>query len=92
MEIVSLLLIVFFAYIFLKLFGAFFHAGIWLLALPFKILAVALSIVVTLVVLVPLGFAGALLSLIAIPAALFVLLLPLLLIVGGLWLLFRQSD
>lgn len=90
MEIITLLLIVFIAYIILKLFAAFFHAGIWLLALPFKLLAVVLSSLFVVFVLVPLGVVGALLSLLAVPVALSVLLLPFLLIGLGLWLLLRQ--
>lgn len=90
MEIITLLLIVFIAYVVLKLFAAFFHVGIWLLALPFKLLAVVLSSLFVIFVFIPLGVVGALLSLIALPVALLVFLLPFLLIAAGLWLLLRQ--
>ena len=90
MELIILLLIILVAYIIMKLMTVFFHAGIWLLALPFKLLALLLSSIIVVFVLVPLGVVGALLSLLAVPLAFFIYLLPFLLIILGLWLLQRQ--
>jgi len=91
MELVSVLLIVFIAFIILKLFAAFFHAGVWLLALPFKLLAVLLSSVIVVFVLVPLGVVAGLVGLLAVPFALLILLAPFLLLAAGLWLLMRRN-
>ena len=91
MEIISIALILLIAYIILKLFGALFHSGIWLLALPFKLLAIVIASLLVVFVLVPLGVVGALLSLLAVPIVLVALLLPFLLIGLGLWLLSRQQ-
>ncbi len=92
MEIISIVLIILIAYLILKLFAVFFHAGIWLLALPFKLLAITLSTLLVVFVLVPLGVIGGLLSFLAVPVVLAALLLPFLLIGLGLWLLIRHNQ
>jgi len=90
MELISALLIILLAVVFLKILGAIFHAGIFVLALPLKLLAVALSAIVFAVVLIPLGVVAGLASLIVLPVVLVGPLLPIILLGGGLYLLLRN--
>lgn len=90
MEIISILLIVLLGIFFLKLFALFFQAGIWVIALPFKILAFLISTVVIVAVLIPLGIVAGLLSIIVLPLALIGPLLPFLLLGLGLWLFLKK--
>ena len=89
MEILTILLIIFFAVLFLKLFSLLFQTGIFLILLPFKILAVLLSGLLVGLVLVPLGIVGALAGLVIAPLALLVVFLPVILIIWGIYLLTR---
>ena len=89
MELIGALLLILLAVGFLKILGLIFHAGIFVLTLPLKILGVALSALVFAVVLVPLGIVSAIAGLIALPALLLGPLLPILLIGGALYLLFK---
>ena len=91
MEILSVLFIVIFVVIFLKLFSVLLHTGVFLLTLPIKILSVLFSLFVVLVVLVPLGVVGVVAGLLAAPLFLAAFLLPVFLIVYGIYLLINRS-
>lgn len=91
MELIAVLLIILFAVIFMKLLALSLHVGIALLTLPLKLLAVALSGVVVGLVLIPLGLVAGLAGLIVLPVALAGPLIPVALVLGGLWLLFRSN-
>jgi len=90
MEIVSIVLIFLIAIVILKLVGVIFHAGIVMIALPFKLLALALSGFVVVLVLIPLGVVAGLIGLIALPLAILGPFLPFILIALGLWALLRR--
>lgn len=90
MEIVSIVLIFLIAIVILKLVGVIFHAGIFMIALPFKLLALALSGIVVVLVLIPLGVVAGLIGLIALPLAILGPFLPFILIALGLWALLRR--
>jgi len=91
LEIIGVLLIVLIVVAFFKILGVVFHAGVWVLALPFKILGVLIGALVLFAVLIPLGVVGVLASVIMIPLALIVALLPFILVGAGLWLLLRNN-
>ena len=91
MELVSLLLIVLFAWLFIKLFAFFFHTAAALLILPFKLLAVGLASLLVIFVFVPLGFVAAIAGAVLAPLAILVPLLPFLLIGLGIYLLAKNS-
>jgi hypothetical protein len=88
MEAIGVLFILFVVWLVFKIAGGIFHAGFWLLALPFKLLALAISLVIGLVVFVPVVIIG---SLLIIPVALLAGLFPFILLIGGLWLLLRRN-
>ncbi len=90
MEIIAVLLIILLTMLFLKILAAVLHVGIFMLTLPFKILAGVLSIFVVGFILIPIGLAAGIASLIMAPFVLLIPLLPLLLIGGGIWLLLRN--
>ena len=90
MEIIAVLFIVLFAVIFLKIIAALLHVSIFMLTLPFKILAGVLSVIVVGVILIPLGLIAGIAGLILAPLALLLPLLPLLLIGGGIWFLLKN--
>ena len=90
MEILAVLFFILLAVIFLKILAFVFHVGIFMLALPFKILAISLSAIIVALVLIPLGVIGGLAGLIILPLVIFIPLLPVLLIGVGLWLLLRH--
>lgn len=90
MELISALLIILLAVVFLKVLGLIFHAGIFVLAIPIKLLAVALSALIFAVVFVPLGVVTGLAGLIVLPVVLIGPILPLLLLGGGLYLLLKN--
>ncbi len=89
MEIITILFIVLLAIVFMKILAFSLHVGIALLTLPLKLLAVAFASVVVAFVLVPLGVVAGLVGIFVLPFALAIPLLPVLLVLGGLWLLFR---
>lgn len=92
MEIIGILIAVIIILAFVKLLGLLFHAGVWVIALPFKILFAVIGAIITLAILVPLGVFGALASIIVIPLALLIPLAPFLLIGFGVWLLVRKNG
>ena len=89
MEIIALLLIVIFSIVILKV---FVHVGIFMITLPFKILSIVLSTLIVVLILIPLGIVGALAALIAIPFAILILLIPVALILWGVYLLGKSSK
>ena len=89
MEIIAVLLIILFSFIILKILAFFLHAGVFMLTFPFKILGIILSVLLVGLILVPLGLAGALISLV--PLGLLVLLSPLILVAIGIILLLKNS-
>lgn len=91
MEILSLLLILAFVVVFLKIFSVLLNTGIFLLTLPIKILAVFLSTFIVLVVLLPLGIIGAIAGLLVAPFLLLTILVPVILIIFGIFLLINKS-
>jgi len=91
MEILSILLVILLIVIFLKLFSVLLHTGFFLLTLPIKILSVVLSVFVVLAVLLPLGIIGAVAGLLAVPLIILAFLLPVFLILYGIYLLINRS-
>ena len=92
MEIIGVLIVVLIIIAFLKLLGVIFHAGVWVIALPFKIIGAVLGLLVMVVILVPLGIFGALASIIMIPIAIIIPLAPFILVGLGIWLLVKKNG
>ena len=90
MELIALLMIVLFSLVFFKILGLLFHTGMFLILLPFKILAVLFSALLVVFILVPLGIVGAIAGVFLAPFALLVIFLPVLLIIWGIYLLVRN--
>jgi len=90
MEILSVLFIAMFVVVFLKLFSILLHTGIFLLALPFKILSVFLSLFVVLAILLPLGIVGAVAGLLLAPLVILAFLLPVFMIFYGIYILINR--
>ena len=90
MEILALLLVFCFIYLFLKLFAFIFNAGVFLITLPFAILATLLSVIVVVAVMVPLGIVGALAGIVLVPFAFLGPVLPVVLIILGAVVLLRR--
>jgi len=90
MELIGVLLLILLTVIFLKILGVIFHAGIFVLALPIKLLAMGLAGLVFGLVLLPLGIVAGLASLIVLPVVLIGPILPILLLGGGLYLLLKN--
>ena len=88
MEIIALLLIVIFSFVILKV---FVHVGVFMITLPLKILSIVLSTLIVVLVLIPLGIVGGLAALIAIPFAILIPLIPIALILWGVYLLGKSS-
>lgn len=90
MEVIAILLFVLFGVLFLKILGALFHVGIFVLTLPFKLLAFVFSGLVVFLVLIPLGVVAGLASLVVLPFALLTPLLPIALIGFAVWIFLRD--
>ena len=75
MELLAIIFIGFLVVVLIKAIGLFFQAGVFVIALPFKILGIILS--------------AALVAVFIIPVALVFASLPLLLIFLGIWLISR---
>ncbi len=91
MELMSLILIVLFAWLFFKLLGFIFNAAAFLIILPLKLLALGLASLLVIFVLVPLGLVAGLAGLILAPLAVLVPLLPFVLIGIGVYLLIQHQ-
>ena len=92
MEIIGILIGVLIIIVFLKMLGFLFHAGIWAITLPFKIIGAIIGAIITVAILIPLGIFGAIASIIVIPFALIIPLAPFLLVGLGIWLLVRRNG
>jgi hypothetical protein len=93
MEILAVFLIFCFIYIFLKLFAFIFNAGVFLITLPFIIMASVLSVIFVVIIMVPLGIVGALAGMLMIPFAFLGPVLPIVLIfLGAIFLLRRMAQ
>ncbi|MEJ2544037.1 MAG: hypothetical protein P8Y99_08210 [Calditrichaceae bacterium] len=92
MEIIGILIAVVIIIAFVKLLGILFHAGVWVIALPFKILFAVIGAIISVAIFVPLGVFGVLASIIVIPLALIIPLAPFLIIGLGIWLLVRKNS
>lgn len=88
--LLSLFLFIVLAWIVLKLFGVFFHAGVFMIALPFTILGLVIALVLTPLILVPLGLFAGLAGILLMPFAFVLPLLPVLIIAAGIWLLLKN--
>lgn len=91
MELFSVLVMLLAALLFLKVLSVLFNTGIFILILPLKILAVLFSVFVVFLIAVPLGLIGTVAGLLAAPLVLFFILLPVILILVGIFLLIRRS-
>ena len=87
MELISILLLIICAVVFFKVLAFFFHAGIFVLTIPLKILGLLLTLLFTVFILIPAGLATVFL----IPLAIITPLIPLLLIIAAVVLLLRRS-
>lgn len=89
MEIIALLLIIFCSVIILKV---FVHLGIFMITLPFKLLALVISVLVVVLIMIPLGIVGGLAALITIPVVILIPLIPVVLVLWGVYLLGKSSK
>ncbi len=78
------------AVIFIKLLAIILHVGFYMLAIPIKLLALAVAAIIVWLVLIPVGLVAGLAGLIVLPLALAGPLLPLVLLFGGIYLLLRR--
>jgi len=91
MELISVFLLLFFAWLFIKILGFIFTAGAAILTIPLKLLAILFSSLIVFLVLIPLGIIGFLASLIIFPVVILSPLIPIVILIAGFWLLFRKS-
>lgn len=92
MEIIVILLAVILILAFLKFLGLIFHAGVWIIALPFKIIGLLIASVVMIAVFIPLGVLGAIASIVMIPVVIIIPLAPFIIIALGIWLLVKRNE
>lgn len=92
MEIIGILIVVLIIIAFLKFLGIIFHAGVWAIALPFKIIGAVIGSLIMLFIFIPFGILGVLASVIMIPIALIIPLAPFILVGLGIWLLVRKNG
>ena len=88
MEIFSVLLIVLGVVVLVKLFSA----GLYILSIPIKLVFLLLSIIFSIFLIIPFGIFSGLISLLMIPFAIIIPLLPIVLIVAGVLLLAKRSN
>ena len=77
MDIIAVFVIIFFVFLLFKFLGTLFHAGAFVITLPFKILGAVISI--------------AFFALFIFPLAVVFAILPIALIIFGLWLIVKNS-
>ena len=92
MEIIGVILAVLIIVAFLKLICIIFHAGVWVIALPFKIIVAVIGSLIMLAIFIPLGVLGILASVIMIPIAIIIPLTPFILVGLGIWLLVKKNG
>ncbi len=90
MEIIAVLLLIMLALGFFKILGLLFHASVFMLALPFKIIGMMIAGLVFFLIVLPLGLLAGFVGVVAVPLALLLPILPFLLIALGTWLLLRK--
>lgn len=90
-ELLVLLFVVGAAWLALKVFGLLFHFTFAVLALPFKLFALAGAIIVGTLLVVPIALLAGLLGLLLAPLLLIVPLLPFILIAWGVILLLKNN-
>ncbi len=81
-------------WVILKIFAMFLHVGIFMITLPLKILGIVIALVLTPIILVPLGLLAGLagiFGLILAPLTMLVPFLPLALIGVGIWFLLKRG-
>jgi len=72
--------------------GLIFNAGIFMLALPFKLLAFFLSIILVVFVMIPIGIVGAAATVLLLPLAIIPPLVPYILLGVGLYYLLKRRN
>jgi len=87
MELISILLLVICAVVFIKVLAFFLHAGIFVLTIPLKILGLLLTLLFLVFILIPAGLA----TVFIIPLAIITPLVPFVLIIAVVMLLLRRS-
>ena len=87
MELVAVMMIILFSWLFIKV---FVHIGVFVVTLPFKILMFFISALLVLFILIPLGLVAGLAAVLVAPFALIVPVLPLVLIIVGIVLLLKD--
>jgi len=92
MEIIGIILVALIIIAFIKLIGIIFHASVWAIALPFKIIGAVIGSLIMIAILIPLGIFGVLASIVIIPFAIIIPLAPFLLVGLGIWLLVRKNG
>lgn len=90
-ELLVLLLVIGAAWLLLKLLGLLFHFTFAMLALPFKLFALAGALVIGAILIVPLALVAGLVGLMLAPVLLIIPLLPFILIGWGIVLFLRNS-
>jgi hypothetical protein len=89
--LIAVLLIVLFTFVIFKILALIMHVSIYMLTLPFKILGVLLAVLLAVFVVFPISLVGAIIGLIIAPIALFVVLIPFILVTIGIILLIKNS-
>lgn len=89
-ELLLLLLVIGAAWLMLKIFGLLFHFTFAVLALPFKLFALAGALVVGTILIVPLALVAGFVGLLLAPVLLIIPLLPFILIGWGIVLLLKN--
>ncbi|WP_456407468.1 hypothetical protein [Caldithrix abyssi] len=79
------------AWIVLKLLGLIFHAGIFMLTLPFKLLGLVIALILTPLILIPMGLLAGLTAILILPLAIIGPALPFVLIGLGIWAILRKN-
>ncbi len=90
LELIVFCVLVLLAYVALKVLLLIFKAGFWVLTLPLQILLGLIAAIFAIVLIIPLALLAGIFGLVLAPFALLVPLLPVLLIVGGIYLLLRS--
>lgn len=91
MEIIGILFIILVIWLIFKVAMGIFQAGFWLIALPFKLLALFIALIIGIVVILPLTIVAGVIGLFALPLMILGGLLPFILVGAGLWLLLRRN-
>ncbi len=88
--IIGIFVFIIMAWLVLKLLGVFFHVGIVMLTLPFKLLGLVIALILTPLILIPMGLFAGLVGLVALPFALLGPAIPIILIALGVWAILKR--